>query len=138
MLELEDDRYCFVCGSGNPCGLHLAFTREGMKTCAEFVPDRQYQGYRDIVHGGIISAVLDEVMIHAAMAENIFAVTAELKVRFKKPAHTGRAVRAEGELTRRTPRMLEGTARLVDVATGSLLAEADAKMIIAAPPARTA
>lgn len=134
MLELEDDRYCFVCGSGNPCGLHLTFTREGMKTCAEFVPARQVQGYKGIVHGGIISAVLDEVMIHAAMAEDMFAVTAELRVRFKKPAHTGRPVRAEGELTRRTPRMLQGTARLIDVATGNLLAEADAKMVITSPP----
>ncbi len=137
MLELEDDQFCFVCGSGNPCGLHLTVKRDGSKVFAEFAPAKQFQGYRNIVHGGIIAAVLDEMMIHAAMAEDIFAVTAELRVRFRKPVPVARAVRAEGELTRRNPRMLEGAARLIDSETGSLLAEADAKLIVTIPPARS-
>ncbi|HSW64080.1 MAG TPA: PaaI family thioesterase [Dissulfurispiraceae bacterium] len=134
MPEPEDDSFCFVCGSSNPCGLRLTIQRDGAKVFSEFIPSAQFQGYRDIVHGGIVSAVLDEIMVHAAMAESLFAVTAELRVRFKKPARVGRPVRAEGELMRRTSRIVGGAARLIDGETGDLLAEADAKMIIMTPP----
>lgn len=133
-LQLEDDRYCFVCGTNNPHGLQLTFRRDGEKICSDFVPSQRFQGYKNILHGGIISAVLDEVIIHAAMADGLSPVTAELKVRFKKPVMIDRPVRAEGVITRKTSRVVEGAGKLFDAATEELLAEAEAKMILTTYP----
>jgi len=133
-LQLEDDRFCFVCGSNNPHGLQLTFRRDGEKICSDFTPAKRFQGYRDILHGGIISAVLDEVIVHAAMAAGRSPGTADLRVRFKKPVLIDRPVTAEGMVTKKGTRVVEGTGRLIDAATGELLAEAEAKMILTVYP----
>lgn len=133
-LQLEDDRFCFVCGTNNPHGLQLTFRRDGEKICSDFVPAQRFQGYKNILHGGIISAVLDEVIVHAAMAEGLSPITAELKVRFKKPVMIDRPVRAEGVIIRKTSRIVEGTGKLFDAANEELLAEAEAKMILTTYP----
>jgi uncharacterized protein (TIGR00369 family) len=133
-LQLEDDRSCFVCGSNNPHGLQLTFRRDGEKVCSDFTPAKQFQGYKNILHGGIISAVLDEVIIQAATADGLSPVTAELRVRFKKPVLIDQPVTAEGEITKKSSRMVEGTGRLLDSTTGELLAEAEAKMILTVYP----
>ena len=46
-----------------------------------------YQGYPGVVHGGIIASMLDEVMGRVFMEGDPprFMVTAELKIRYKKP-----------------------------------------------------
>ena len=67
--KLEDDKHCFVCGEKNPNGLNLTFSfREG-KVVTEFILHKTYQGYKDIVHGGIISTLLDESMVKAALLQ---------------------------------------------------------------------
>ena len=43
------------------------------------------QGYDGIMHGGILSALLDTAMAHCLLHENIEAVTGELNVRFYDP-----------------------------------------------------
>lgn len=94
---------CFVCGEDNRAGLKLDFyfDSDNRKAWTEFVPDRHFEGYRDILHGGIISSVLDEVMIKAILYENILAVTSKLTVEFKQPAAIGKKLRAEGWITGR-------------------------------------
>jgi len=36
------------------------------KTASEFIPDRKYQGWKAILHGGIIATLLDEAMTRLA------------------------------------------------------------------------
>jgi len=92
---------CFICGEDNPAGLRLDFyfDPETKKACTEFIADRNYEGYRDILHGGIITSVLDEVMIKAILASGFLAVTSRLNVEFKQPAEIGQKLRAEGWVT---------------------------------------
>jgi acyl-coenzyme A thioesterase PaaI-like protein len=92
---------CFICGEDNPAGLRLDFyfDPETKKAYTEFIADRNYEGYRDILHGGIITSVLDEVMVKAILASGILVVTSRLKVEFKQPAEIGRKLRAEGWIT---------------------------------------
>ncbi|MDD8019842.1 MAG: PaaI family thioesterase [Acidobacteriota bacterium] len=94
---------CFVCGQDNPAGLKLDFYFDEEKRLAwtEFQPEQQFEGYRDVLHGGIISSLLDEVMIKAIMYENILAVTIKLTIEFKQPAKIGEKLRAEGQVTAR-------------------------------------
>ncbi|MCG2722084.1 MAG: PaaI family thioesterase [Thermodesulfovibrionales bacterium] len=80
-IQLEDDRYCFVCGEENENGLRLFFTLLDGKICAEFTFSKVHQGYKDIVHGGLLSAVLDEAMVKASLMQGMPAVTAEITAR---------------------------------------------------------
>jgi uncharacterized protein (TIGR00369 family) len=101
--EVVNYRGCFVCGQDNPAGLKLVFSCDqgSQKARTEFVSSRQYEGYPDILHGGILSAVLDEVMIKAIISAKILAVTSKLAVEFKRPALIGEKLRAEGWITSR-------------------------------------
>ena len=78
-LQLEDDGHCFACGKKNPGGLQLDFTSSNGKTAAEFLPKKEHQGFKDLVHGGIIATILDEAMVKAVLSTGVQAVTAELK-----------------------------------------------------------
>ena len=85
-LNIEDDNMCFACGQKNPISLGLKFQfNEENKVKANFKPRKNLQGFKDIVHGGIISTVLDEAMSKVVNLKEFEAVTAEMTVRFKKP-----------------------------------------------------
>lgn len=107
-------RGCFVCGEDNPAGLKLDFffDRKNRKAWAEFTAAREQEGYRDLLHGGIISSLLDEVMAKAILAEGIPVVTSRLNVEFKKPAPIGEKLRAEGWITGHKSRAYFAAGRL--------------------------
>ena len=75
---------CFVCGDQNETGLKVDFYYEGGVAKGEYVPEDRFQGYKDILHGGIISSLLDEVMIKSVIAKDLMVVTAQIEVRFLK------------------------------------------------------
>jgi uncharacterized protein (TIGR00369 family) len=52
---------CFGCSEINPIGLHLKFTESNEYLLATWTPLETYQGYPNILHGGIIAALLDEI-----------------------------------------------------------------------------
>jgi uncharacterized protein (TIGR00369 family) len=123
----EDDQHCFLCGHLNPSGLHLDFVPVGEGLEARWVTEKRFQGYADVLHGGIISAILDEVMINLPWKRHDAPVTtAELTVRFRRPAPIGQ------ELVF-TANVVEGGRRLWQLrsecrgADGTLYAEATAK-----------
>lgn len=67
-MNLEDDHFCFACGSLNNYGLKLSFKldKKNETIATEFVPQKIHQGYKDIVHGGLIGLILDECMVNLA------------------------------------------------------------------------
>ncbi len=81
--------HCFVCGSKNEAGLQLSIVSgdEGART--EFQPDARWEGYPGVVHGGVLSALLDDLMFHAIHAViRQPMVTASMEVRFRHPARS--------------------------------------------------
>ena len=98
-MTIIDDGLCFVCGKANEHGLKLAFHSVKGSTCSEFVLQNNFQGYKNIIHGGVIAAILDEAMIHAAMAEGHSPVSAEITVRFKQPLLVGQPAIVEAMLS---------------------------------------
>ena len=128
-MKLEDDNYCFACGGENHCGLKLSFTYSGGKLTSEFTPSKIHQGYKDITHGGILTTILDEAMIQAAIAEGIKAVTAEINIRFKKPLMTDEETIVEAEIKKRGAKLIEAYSCLLKKEDGSIIAEAHAKLI---------
>ena len=130
---LTDDHCCFVCGKHNPDGLHLEIEYPEPGRCrAVFVPERRFQGWKDILHGGIISTLLDEAFAHAYSGQvrdpGEAAVTAEIVVRFKKPVKIGRPVVLEGRVLSVSGRVIECESTLTDP-KGDLLASAQGKLI---------
>lgn len=128
-LKLQDDNYCFVCGKENHSGLKLTFNYSHGKITCEFIPSKIYQGYKDIIHGGIITTVLDEAMIQAAISEGIGPVTAEICVRFKKPLMVNDKTLVEAEIVKRSPRLITAKSRLLIKESRVVIAEAEAKLI---------
>jgi len=126
--NLEDDHYCFVCGEENPSGLHLKFLLKGDKIFAEFTPQKIHQGYKDITHGGIISTLLDEAMVKAALMQGIVAVTAEISIRFRSPLLTGEKAMVEAVIEKDNKRIIE-TAAVVKKSDGTIIAEGRAKLL---------
>ena len=129
MKHLRDNERCYVCGIQNPEGLavHFEIDRETRSISARFTPRDTHQGFEGIVHGGILSALLDEAMAKLAVSLGIPAVTAEMNVKFKAAA-------APGEELLITGRMVEETRRLVraeaSITRGPVIvAEAKGKLI---------
>jgi uncharacterized protein (TIGR00369 family) len=129
MKELRDNQRCYVCGKKNPIGLAVDFEiNTGMRSLqAKFTPRNDHQGYEGIVHGGILSALLDEAMAKLAFTLGIPVVTAEMTVKFKRPASPGEELTISGRLTQETKRLILSEAKIergpvvIAEATGKLL-----------------
>ncbi len=135
-LRLEDDQMCYVCGKKNRAGFKLDFThmRKGQLT-AEVTFQKKHQGYKNIVHGGMVTMLLDEIMVNLAWLDGVPAVTAEITVRLKKTVPVGLKMYLEGFLVKEEGRLLLMRASAKD-AKGVLYASADAKCLKMPLPAR--
>jgi uncharacterized protein (TIGR00369 family) len=129
MIQLRDNQRCYVCGKENPAGLGVDFeiNRELRSISAKFTPTDDHQGYEGIVHGGILSALLDEAMGKLTVSLGIPAVTAEITVQFKAPAAPGDELFISGRLTQETKKLILANAKIerglvvIAEATGKLV-----------------
>ena len=81
---------CLFCDQRNPGGFRLGFrAQDDGSVRADFDCERSLQGYSDVLHGGVVSALLDAAMTNCLFSHGIVAVTAELTVRFVRPVRTG-------------------------------------------------
>ena len=128
MSDQEVARYnnCFVCGPDNPTGLNLKFLFDGKTARTDYTPTNSHEGYKGILHGGIIATILDEVMIKAALAQDIMCVTAQMDIRFKAPAYLGKTISFTAEVTEIKGRIITTSGRALS-ADGKILAEATGK-----------
>ena len=129
---------CFVCGTQNPHGLGVEFWDDGTKVWTELTPAAHHQGWPGVLHGGIVSAVLDETIGRVAFLHDRWVQTARLSLRFLKPAPLGRKLRAEGELARDARRLMEMRGALLLADTGEVLAEATGTFVPLPDAARDA
>ena len=74
---------CLMCGSRNPYSLGLRFTKDKNGVVeTTFQGNLNLQGYEGILHGGVISSLLDSAMTHCLFHYEIEAVTGDLRVKF--------------------------------------------------------
>jgi len=109
---LMDDGMCFACGRRNPGGLQLRFEFDGREAGAEITFGERFQGYRGVVHGGLVSTALDEAMVTVLNRQGELALTAALSVRFLAPARVGEPLRVAATLVSRRGRLRRLEARL--------------------------
>jgi len=122
--QATSDR-CFVCGRENPISLRLQFyvDMDG-DILADITFSEDYQGYPGIVHGGVSAAVLDEIC-GRAFSDNgdLFMLTSELTVRYRKPVPVNTPLIAKGYKVNRKGRVAFARGELLDQA-GNILVEA--------------
>jgi len=127
--KMPGETYCFACGPDNPIGLHLDFHFTAEKYVAEKTLPHEYQSYEGVVHGGIVTTMLDEAMGGYLYSSGEKAVTARLDVRYRKPTPVGEQLVITGwEESRRGSFVnMKATIALAD---GTITAEGTAKMAL--------
>src|ERR1700730_137270 len=125
--QLPNSAGCYVCGSENPRGLGVRFEVEAGVVTTRFVAHPDHCGYNDRVHGGVMAALLDEVMGWApSVLKRRFCVAAEIVIRYLKPLPIGHAVTVRGEMTADRGRLWEARGEIMDDA-GTIYARATGK-----------
>lgn len=128
-LALLDDDNCFACGSENPIGLKLKFRLdpENGTAVSETVIADHFNGWKGAVHGGIITTLLDEIMVYACTSSGWFTVTGNIEVRFHKPVPTGELLSITGRIEENRGRSICTSSTLEF--NGKVLASAKAVLI---------
>ncbi len=126
---------CFACGQLNVSGMQLRLHADTGRCWTELALPRRFEGWEGIAHGGVVSAILDEVMAWSLIGQDRLGLTARLNVDFHHPVPVEVMIRAEGWITERRRRRFDASARLMDASTGQVLADATA-IYVAAPVAQ--
>ncbi len=120
---------CFVCGRDNPIGLDVTFYYQNGRIETAFTPHRAHTGYQDVVHGGVLAALLDECMGWTSILSRcVMCYTAELTLRYKESVKPGNRLLIYGELHKARKRII--TARgAVELEDGTIVCAGEGKYI---------
>jgi acyl-coenzyme A thioesterase PaaI-like protein len=128
-LKLQpNSRHCFACGLHNPVGLRLRFEDDGQdEVRTTYRAPAHFEGYPGVVHGGIVTALLDEIVGRTPMIAdpNHFMMTVKLEVKFRQPVPVETPLTITGRMCKRRGRLATAQAEL-RLPNGTLAAEAEA------------
>ena len=111
-LPNRGNHNCFACSPANASGLQMMFyTNETAVTSNLTVPEHLC-GWNNLVHGGVLSTILDEIMSWAAIyLLKRVPMTKSMSVDFLKPVYVCDPLRVEGTVSGKTGKheaLLEG------------------------------
>ena len=130
-MAIENNDNCFVCGMKNPFGFQVKpeIIGDGAAVRIECTPAEHLQGWANILHGGILSTLLDEAITYVGIGTfDQPAVTAQLEVRFRNPAPTAVKLFVSAERTKVSKRLVEAKAK-VTLGDGTLIATGAGKVV---------
>ncbi len=107
---------CFGCSPTNPSGLHMEFFKEGDELVCKWDPKEHFQGFHDILHGGVQATMMDEIASWVVFVMlDTAGVTYQLNTRFRKPVMISKGIiTVRATLLRQQKRIAEIEARLFD------------------------
>jgi uncharacterized protein (TIGR00369 family) len=107
---------CFGCSPNNPSGLHMEFFKEGDELVCKWDPKDHFQGFHDILHGGVQATMMDEIASWVVFVMlDTAGVTYQLNTRFRKPVLISKGIiTVRATLVRQQKRIAEIEARLYD------------------------
>lgn len=112
-FRVEDNAKCVVCGRENNTGLQILFLTESSgKVAARWQTSMRYEGFKGLVHGGILATVLDEAMSKAVYSLGVEALTGDLRVRYHKRIEPGETVYLNGWVVKKRGRLIKVEAAL--------------------------
>ena len=87
--------HCFGCSPTTPIGLKLHFWEEEEWVYAKWTPEKWYEGYLNVLHGGIQATLLDEIADWVLIVKlKTSGVTKNLNITYLKPVYV-----SHGEIT---------------------------------------
>jgi len=127
MIEFED-KTCFGCGPDNARGLRikLEFDYDTKVAFGEYKVTQDLEGPPNIVHAGIVAALLDETMIIVNKHMDIMALTSEITIRYLQPAFINEVLYIRGWYVKKNKRMIENRAE-IENEMGKIVARAKGK-----------
>jgi uncharacterized protein (TIGR00369 family) len=91
---------CFACSPENAFGLNMTFIEDGDNVICNWEPRAHFQGYRNILHGGIQSTLLDELAAWIVFVKvKTSGTTTRIEVSYHKPVYTNQGtIKLQGRL----------------------------------------
>jgi uncharacterized protein (TIGR00369 family) len=110
------DKECFACGPDNPHGLQMRFESDGTRLRSKLTLEKQFRGWSNLIHGGVLSTILDETMSWTVIClTKKFMLTKGMQVNFIKPVRIGMTVTATGYIRERiSERKIEVVAEITN------------------------
>lgn len=106
---------CFACGASNTNGLKLQFrVDDDGSVNADWTPSNIWEGFQGIIHGGIVSTVLDEAMSKAVASAGQPALTCHLEVRLHRAGAPSESLAVHGWVVKKRRRYIRVEAQLCD------------------------
>ena len=130
-IKQPGSKTCFVCGVENDHGFRLSFYETSAKTVeAKTSIPKHFQGYPGVAHGGVVTALLDEVAVRAGTCgePEHMMVTAKIEVHFRRSVPVEQPLRLVGTLIERRSRATRARGEIL-LPDGTLGAEAEAIMM---------
>ena len=129
MIEFED-KICFGCGEENERGLQLKlkFDDDTKTAYGQFTADELLEGPPNVIHAGIVAAILDETMITVNKYLDTVALTSELTIRYLQPAFIKENLYIRGWYVKKSKRIIENRAE-IENEMGKIVARAKGKYI---------
>jgi uncharacterized protein (TIGR00369 family) len=98
LLNLENHK-CFGCSPINPSGLRMKFYSKDESVFSWVTVSEHLCGWENLVHGGVITAILDEIMSRTALyILKKFIMTKEIHIQFLKPVLIETELMAKGSV----------------------------------------
>jgi len=96
------DMNCFGCGPENHHGLKMTFETNGKKVRSIVIVPDHLRGWNNIVHGGVLSTICDEIMAWAAIClTKRFILTKTITTSFLRPVTIGTRLKTFGYIKER-------------------------------------
>ncbi|HYW94049.1 MAG TPA: PaaI family thioesterase [Bacteroidales bacterium] len=87
----REDYQCFGCSPKNHLGLQMKFSDEGEYVVCEWEPRPEFQGYNNVLHGGIQATLMDEIASWTIYVKaGTGGVTSRMETKYKRPVYTDR------------------------------------------------
>lgn len=126
------DNYCFVCGKDNPQGfqIEVRYSEADLAAETELSIPREYQGWAEVIHGGILSTLLDELMAHAVWRFAGPGLTLSMEVRFHAPLKPGEPIRVRGVMHTPNGSRRHAEGEIIRLADGQRIASGKSRFLL--------
>lgn len=97
--NFDQERDCFACGANNPIGLKMEFYSDGQTVYSWLRTPKSLCGWRNVIHGGIITTIMDETMSWTAhhLIKKLI-LTKSIQVQFLHPLYVEEKIQVEGRV----------------------------------------
>jgi len=125
--------HCFACSRVNPVSLGMELWLDGDVCRGTFTPREEHCGWTGVTHGGLLFTALDEVMANWLWLQGLRGFTARCEVRYRQQVPTGTELELEAHRVEQRRRLVTLAASARRAADGEVVAESEARFMLADP-----